>query len=530
MGSFLYGAINAATLKSGRNWKEATSKRRTALSCGTSRIILRRDFVYPNTFALRHASGWLIGYTNSNTYRQIVHLLQSYSKIETITNQLSVDVSAEFFLINIDILTGKLSFLRDALCTVPIFYGQNRDSIVFGNDFSEIAEKLTRGTTTIRLDIEGLVCSIATIEHEDKTFLDGMHLLTERASLTWNGKVIRLHLPSPSPLPRPRRSKKTLLQFESILENTFSRYRVKIPSNVKVALELSGGVDSATVAGLWRRRVRAYTMMLPEGHSLWQKRKIELLGKRFSLRLRPITIGDRYVFSDYALSWKKKLRYPFQEIYSAALSKQVAIMAREKMRVVLTGMGGDELFIIDEYEKSRQYVSPPLPAFFLRRTKLVASRMGRKTNFPNPIVPYSVLGANTARNNLYIKKGIWPVAVLADPALVVFCRTLPEKIRVRKKTLRDYLSKHGYPSEVWQESKNENFGRFFIESLRGPSSGFLLKLFEGQMILEHLGFINARKLRTAFQSFVTGDDTLNPMYFYAIAVMEMNLRVFKCRL
>lgn len=530
MSPFLQGIINAGDLCA-HDIRRLSTGRYQKLGFGDSFLKIRGDFVYPKTVTLRLQAGWVAGYIESNLYKWFVDQLTSGIRISKIIKRLRSDPATEFLIITCDPNLGLISIFRDALCTMPLFYGHHGTVFVVSNDFEYVAHRC-RKVDPIPLDAHGLAGALAALEPGNATLLDSVKLLTERTLLTWDGEKISLQVPLSHPLPRVRKIRNPLAVFGRMLKRTILYYIAKIPRNLRMGVELSGGLDSSTVAGCWARatgrNLYAYTMLQQPRHGPWQRLKIARLAEKFSLEPRPISIAKYFPLSDIMRTRKWRVRYSFEEIYSPSLLQQIRTARRDGVQIMLTGMGGDELFMVDRYEvdgTDPRADTKDLPKFFTKKFRNIVNR--KRESLPGSLVPYSVLSANIARNNFYIDAGIWPIAPLGDPRFVRFCRSLPARQRQNKKIFREYGATHGYPEEVWQEGINENFGGFFRESLRGPAASILRELFQRRMILERLRFVNAEKLRTAFRSFMAGSKAVNPLYFYTIAVMEMNLRALK---
>jgi asparagine synthase (glutamine-hydrolysing) len=218
-----------------------------------------------------------------------------------------------------------------------------------------------------------------------------------------------------------------------------------------VSLELSGGMDSATVA-----------VALASLHNDLDSKGILLDGEvRVPQLRRRQLMAERLGLSDYAIditAFPPSLDlsappepYGFcREFYLEACSALWS-SARDKGRHTLfTGVGGDELFPAHLDEISVGAAKGPIWARdarsyaeeLLTPRALTAARSRPLFDAPESPVPVTSLLANACRAPDLLKHGQWPVHPLSDPRLAYLCHRLPRSSREGREVMRRYLESH----------------------------------------------------------------------------------------
>jgi asparagine synthase (glutamine-hydrolysing) len=279
----------------------------------------------------------------------------------------------------------KLLLARDRLGIKPLFYGLGHDGVVFGSEI-----KCLVASGLLRMDIEPTAIADLfaffyipgpkTIYRNIFSLHPGNYLRIDRTGVHqfqyWDIKEGQLMLPG------ERQYEERLLQ---ILTDSV---RCHLLSDVPVGAFLSGGVDSGAVTALMSELVGKGVMTCTIGFDeqgydeMGRARTIAgILGTAHSeLKLRPdpIKILEKLVhFYDQ----------PFPD-HSAVPTYYVSELARKRVKVVLSGDGGDENFA--GYSRYRRHLTlerlrHKVPAVLLRPFR---SRGGsrEKGNFRERIV------------------------------------------------------------------------------------------------------------------------------------------------
>ncbi|KLD74363.1 hypothetical protein Y886_32980 [Xanthomonas hyacinthi DSM 19077] len=278
----------------------------------------------------------------------------------------------------------------------------------------------------------------------------GVVLLTERASLHVEPGRARYRYPEPieESIPAVDDGEDRLPQFSEALRRAVS---LRPWLEGSVSLELSGGMDSATVAvalaGL-HKDIDSKGILLDGDVRGPQVRRRQLMAERLGLADHTVDITAFPPSLDLSAPPEP---YGFcREFYLEACSALWA-SARDKGRHTLfTGVGGDELFpaYLDEISvgaakgpiwarDARSYAEE-----LLTPRALGAARSQPLFDAPASPVPVTSLLANACRAPDLLKHGQWPVHPLSDPRLAYLCHRLPRSSREGREVMRRYLESH----------------------------------------------------------------------------------------
>jgi len=506
---FLFVAVSNRGVEDLSFWSVSEKGAYWKTGRGLNKIYLAKRDSYPKTFIARsrNRSVLALGYIEPDLYPHFKKCLGDTKELSCFIAQLKKELDREFLLIVLTKSPPEIRVYRDALCTVPIFYLEKEHFLLLSNEFVALLPYLAENR---QIDLDFKVLSehlLHLVSLPQRTIFSKIKLLTERSVLIKSARGVRVRYPRPWPvLAKCSELKRPLFAFSKILEETLSKYWGKFKEDEKIGFEISGGVDSITPAGFYAKKskkpLKAFSMLLPGEEGKSQREKLKKIEEFLGLEVNITPIANLFPLKSQLEACKPKPFYPMREIYFEALEAMAQRAQKEGIKVIITGMGGDEAFIVDPREK-----------------------VGHKVDFPTPAVPYSVLAANVARNNIYIAYDIWPVAPLAAPRFAMFCRSLPEKLRKDKKILREYQKKRGYPKTIYAPKINENFVSFFESTLRDKTRGLLIELF-GRSVLARLGLVKKKQLIRSYLGYTRGKNDINPLYFYAIAVIEILLQSF----
>lgn len=274
----------------------------------------------------------------------------------------------------------------------------------------------------------------------------GITMLTERATLYMEPGQARYQYPTPVENVRPslREEDGTLEEFEGLLCETISARPL---SAEKIAIELSGGMDSATVAtvvsGLYGT-VASKGILIDGSQRQTQLERRRKMAHRLQLVDEPVEI-DAYPPS-LDLRPGTRPEYPNAELYLEAFDCLWAQARAQGRELLFTGVGGDELYpryrdesqgggkpssLVDDAKRCAEKLLMP-PA-------LEAARALRGMDAPASPVPVSALVAGLCQAPHLLRHGLWPVNPLSHPRLVTFCHSLPTKKRHGREMTRQYL-------------------------------------------------------------------------------------------
>lgn len=505
------------------------------------KVLVRKRESYPQTFIFENEKFLSLGYVNPQYFSQFQQvLLRGDKEIDFFVSEL-IKKSKEFFLVVVQKNPFSLRAYRDCFCTLPIFYMREKENLFLSNQFIDLANLLPSFKGPLKIDRQRLAEYLFFRNgYPLQTVFSQIRILTERTVLFFQKRRIKIKLPLAFSIPSEDTQIRNFSRlFEKNININLKKYWAKISSPEKVAFEVSGGLDSLAVfencCRLTQNKLSAFSLILDQSSEKGQKEKIE--------KIKKISQADFYYVSTADL-WPLQIQIknsltPFyleREIYFESLDKLAQELSKQGKEFVFTGIGGDEAFKIDPQEEDgfqgraekevRRAFSPP--DFFEKKVQRFFKEK-KKNITPVPIVSHSVLSSHLARNNVYLKYNIWPLAPLADPFFLNFCRSLPLRFRKKKKILRDYLKKQGYPLSVSNPQYNENFGSLFERTIIRPEVQDLFSRLMSDSCLVQLGLIKKKELFKDYFQYQKNKRRgikakINPFYFYLIISIEILLQ------
>jgi asparagine synthase (glutamine-hydrolysing) len=251
-----------------------------------------------------------------------------------------------FALAVLDLRTRKLLLVRDQIGVKPLYYADGPNEFIFA---SEIKGVLASGRTNREVDwqairdyftylyIPGAQTAFQTIKQVPPAHVLELDLTNGKSHLECYWHVRR----------RPEIERMTYADAKEMLRSELSRVvKDQLASDVPLGVFLSGGVDSAVVAGLAARaqsEVRTFTVIFDDpamsfyDERLGARATAEHLGtKHEELAIARI---DPFDFLDSTRLFDQPFGNP-----TAHLTYLLSRRARSYITVALCGAGGDELF------------------------------------------------------------------------------------------------------------------------------------------------------------------------------------------
>src|SRR5579864_2212112 len=283
--------------------------------------------------------------TNSDT-EAIVHLYEDYGE------RCFEKLRGMFALAIWDGPNQKLVLARDRLGIKPLFYGLGQDGIVFGSEL-----KCLRESGLIKLEVDPTaiadlftffyIAGPKTIYRDARSLEPGSYLRVTKDGVTcrkyWDLQEGQLLL-------------STEKQYEErLLEVLTDSVKSHLLSDVPVGAFLSGGVDSSSVVGLMSSMVDQPVMTCSIGFDIEEYN--ELPQARRVANLFSTSHFEHSVHAEPATILEQLVHYydqPFPD-HSCIPTYYVSQMARRRVKVVLSGDGGDENFA--GYSRYRRQVA-----------------------------------------------------------------------------------------------------------------------------------------------------------------------------
>jgi asparagine synthase (glutamine-hydrolysing) len=377
-----------------------------------------------------------------------------------------------------------------------------------------------------------------------KTIFPEVSMLTERATAFWGppfaAPAVRYPAAESHALPsRLKAGANVEGAFREILAASTRRWLLR--DDAHLAVELSGGLDSTTVAAaaasLSAQRVRSYGLIMPDAPGVWQARRRDAVVRHLGLVDRSFPCADAPPFSGGSRRVRDDATVPWGEFYDEAVGALLELAHADGARVILTGMGGDELCSASAAEcAAAPRPQPPaaegsrFPPFVTALTlEAFEQRNVLVDDAPQPLQYTSTLSSAAAVSTLYLGHAMWPVSPLATPELIEFCRRLPAEFRRGRTVERRVLTSYGFGQLVAHPHPDrlENFSGVMDFALREASVATIAPLFDESRLAEQ-GFVNGTELRRAYRNARDGDGRYDD-YVLGAVVLELTLRAVEGR-
>jgi asparagine synthase (glutamine-hydrolysing) len=274
-------------------------------------------------------------YTNSDT-EVIVHLYEELGPrcLQKLNGMFAFAIWNE--------RTGELLLARDRIGVKPLYYCETRGSFLFA---SEIKAILEFGVER-ELDPEALI-DYLTLSYVlgDKTFFKGIrqlpagHFLIVRNGRKMLEKYWDLEFGEPSSVTLEEAASKVHSAIEEAV-------RLRLVSDVPLGCHLSGGIDSSvvtcTASQILSERVKTFTGAFNEGPDFDETVYAKLASAFANTEYHEIRPDGRDLLQMLErLVWYMDYPEVGPGIYP---QYKVCQLARENVKVILGGQGGDELF------------------------------------------------------------------------------------------------------------------------------------------------------------------------------------------
>jgi asparagine synthase (glutamine-hydrolysing) len=405
--------------------------------------------------------------------------------------------------------------------SAPLYLSGEGTSLRASWDFLDLRNRLSAAY----LDDETMVRLLSLQPRYSMRTICGRILrLTERACASWGpGSDVRIAVPQPAVHYRPRELKDdaaVLPAYGELLRHAVSGRSIL---GEDVVLELSGGTDSATVAvaarDVWADAALASYGLLISGPASGQQvmRRKEL--SRLA-RLSDVTVDAASHLPLAPVSTDTEAA-PFEEPYREALA---AALAAAPHPIVLTGIGGDELFALRPYEQQpsddgeARRMEVPAWALLSESAHALARELAVEPDeLPPSMVPESALMSLHVRAPVFLRRGRWPVSPLCDPELIRFGEWLPRRWRDGKRLPREWLLARGAPRNVAWPRLRENFAPVMQTALHGHGMTQLERMATEGSALVDLGYVDGNAIRRLLMNAGSGGD-LDPSIYDTLAL------------
>jgi asparagine synthase (glutamine-hydrolysing) len=322
--------------------------------------------------------------------------------------------------------------------------------------------------------------------------------LTAGATMQWSRTSgLRLRYPAPvSHVSEPRRLRPgadPVAHFATLLNQVVH----DASDGLLVAVELSGGLDSANVAvsaaALSSGQVLSAGLIVAGRAGLDQEIRRRIIVDHLGLRDVTVPANAHLPLAPDGPRTVDRTHYPDTDVYQEAFDALRGRLRGAGARVVLTGYGGDEILSRTSDERPRPTSPPRLPPWLDQHARDAFAGIDADCS-PVTAVALPTLVVFAARHPAYLRAGLWPIAPFTAPELSRFGRSLPVEWRTSKELLRQRLARTGLPTTVTHPRRPESFAATMNRALRRHAPALLADMLERSVLIDR-GFVR----RTAIE-------------------------------
>lgn len=403
--------------------------------------------------------------------------------------------------------------------TAPLYVASNGTRLVGSWDPAELAP-FARADALSPV----VVARLLTRRHRysAQTLFTTITRLTAGATITWSlaaGMSVR-YPPPAAHVGQPRRLRPgadPIAHFGALADRAVAE--VCDQHRRAVAVELSGGLDSANIAlsaaGLAPSSLLSGGLIVGghTGHAQSTRRRA--ISEHLGLRDTAILVAEHLPLCPDGPRVPESAHYPDGDVYQEASDALRAVLHDAGARVVLTGYGGDEIMSLAPAERSSDTRPPRLPPWLDRRTEYALADIDTGCS-PVTEVALPTLVVFAARHPSYLRAGLWPIAPFASPELSRFGRSLPVEWRTGKELLRQRLTRFGLPRSVTHPVRPESFAATMRTALRRYAPALLADMLERSVLIEH-GLVRQNAIENLHRMARDGQ-ALSPLVYDMLAL------------
>ena len=352
----------------------------------------------------------------------------------------------DYVMIEAALAGWRMKIRAGVFGSLPVYYRATQDKVWLSWDVTDLA------TEPLAIDPEIASHRLAmNTVYSARQLWVGIQLLTERASLDVEPGRASYRYPAPieetSPTPLPAGGD-ALAMFDELLQRAVS---ARPTATDRISLELSGGMDSASVACALAKR---YGPVASKGILLGGHVRHPQIQRREQIASRLGLLDDTVEMAafppDLDIHQPEQPKSLSREYYLEACAALWHRAREQGHDMLFTGIGGDELFpsYLDEVQEQdstkpgREHEVRRYAEQLLTPRALSTVRSLRSFDAPASPVTSTALLAHACRAPDLVRYGLWPVNPLSAPGLVAFCHRLPREYRQGRELIRQYLHKY----------------------------------------------------------------------------------------
>lgn len=245
-----------------------------------------------------------------------------------------------------DDLEKTLILVRDRAGIKPLYFATIDDKLIFASEIKAIlASKLIKA----ELDYEGLnqFLTFLWTVHE-KTLFKGIHQLPPAHYLVWKNGEISVKEWWDLDFTKEEKGKTEKYWREQVLDILDKSIQLEMISDVPLGAFLSGGVDSSAIVALmtkYAENISTYTTGISADDLKFDIIPDDIEWSRKVAKILPINYHETLLTPDLTQLLPKLVYHQDAPVIDMAIpSFLISEQARTTQKVMLSGMGGDEVF------------------------------------------------------------------------------------------------------------------------------------------------------------------------------------------
>ncbi len=238
----------------------------------------------------------------------------------------------------------RLWLARDRVGIKPLYYACTDEELLFASEIKAILAAGTRAVFNEAVLPEYLATRF--VSGED-TFFKGIRKLPPGHTLTWtarDGFARRRYWQIPAPSMTAPRS--FAAEAEDLRERLLGAVQRHLMSDVPLGMFLSGGIDSTALAGMAAGMIEEPLQTFSVGFAEAEANELPYArlaaGRLGAVHREVVVSSDQYLGALPKLIWQEDEPIAFTSSVPLFFVSQ---LARDHVKVVLTGEGSDELFL-----------------------------------------------------------------------------------------------------------------------------------------------------------------------------------------
>ena len=243
----------------------------------------------------------------------------------------------------------KIIMSRDRFGEKPLYYRKNQNSFYFGSEINYIhflAKNLRKKINKNKI-YNYLYYGYKSIELNDETFFENIFVFP-KGEIWEIDKNLKIKKQKYYYLNYKNNNKFKLNDINKNIENKiYNSIKLRLRSDVKLGLSLSGGIDSSLILAFIKKKFKLKIdtfSIIDKDNRFNESKNINTLKKYFNLKNHTdIFFSKKNCFKDL----KAITKYTQQPVFtiSTLINFQVAKFSKKKRNLVmLTGVGSDEIF------------------------------------------------------------------------------------------------------------------------------------------------------------------------------------------